>query len=93
MRESFDKLPYSSCGQEKGRTSGRQFQAQCSEQLTAGGHLQEGDGSGLLLQQVRVRVGPAQGQDQRPPLGVERVLKLLLLGAGRTRRVVGSHAG
>lgn len=71
------------------RTSG---QAQ-REQLTAGGHLQEGNGGRFLLQQVRVRVGPAQGQDESPPLGVERVLKLLLLRAGRTRRVVGSHAG
>lgn len=36
-------------------------------------------------------VSPAQGQDERPPLGVEGVLELLLFRAGRTRRVVGSR--
>lgn len=61
--------------------------------LAASAHLQEGDGGGFLLQQVGVSVGPAQGQDERPPLGVERVLELLLLGAGRTRRVIGSRRG
>lgn len=36
-------------------------------------------------------VGPAQGQNERPPLSVERILELLLLGAGRRRRVVSAH--
>lgn len=86
IRESFDKLPYSSwrCGGE-GPNSDQASKHHVISflQIVAFGHLKERDGRRLLLEQVRVCVSPAQGQSQSPPLTVEGKLKLLLFGARR----------
>lgn len=85
IRESFDKLPYSSwrCG-GKGPNSDQAFHHHVfSFYSVALGHLEERDGGGLLLEQVRVCVCPAQGQNESPLLTVEAKLKLLLFRARR----------
>lgn len=85
IRESFDKLPYSSwrCG-GKGPNSDQAFHNHVfSSYSVALGYLKERDRGGLLLEQVRVCVCPAQGQNESPLLTVEAKLKLLLFRARR----------
>lgn len=55
------------------------------------GHLEERDRGGLLLEQVRVCVCPAQGQNESPLLTVEAKLKLLLFRARRRSCMVSAR--
>lgn len=77
---------------EKGQTQNTPLTTNAISYLltVALGHLKERDGRGLLLEQVRVCVSPAQGQSESPPLTVEGKLKLLLFRAGRRGRMVGA---
>lgn len=80
IRESLDKLPYSSCRYGEGSNSDQASNHDVIPylQIVALGHLKERDRRGLLLEQVGVCVSPAQGQSESPPLRVEGKLKLLL---------------
>lgn len=90
IRESFDKLPYSSwrCGEEPNSDQASKHHEISYLQIVALGHLKKRDRRGLLLEQVRVCASPAQGQSESPPLTVEGKLKLLLFGARRRRCMV-----